>query len=105
MNPINKFGAFSSSVNGNVLGKTIEGAIIGASTFIIYLAHRYGLEIGTEQITELAISIGSIISTGFVLFGLIRKVVVFFTTPRGEDVTPPIVQVAPENSLPPVENK
>ncbi len=93
----------SSSVDGNKLGKAVEGAIIGVSTIIIFLAHKYGLELGTEQITDLAVTVGSVISTLVMLFGLIRKLVVFLSTPKGEDVTPPIVQVAPPETLPPVE--
>ena len=102
MNPIKKFGIFSSSVNPNEIGKTVEGGILAVSTIIIFLAHQFGLNLVDTQVSELAVTIGSIVSTGFILFGLIRKVVVFLSTPKNIDVTPPTVQVAPTESLPPL---
>ena len=102
MNNIKKFGIFSSSVDGNKLSKTVEGGILALSVVIIFVAQKFGIEIGTAQISDLAVTAGSIISTLVILFGLIRKVVVLFTTPKG-DITPPIVQVASQDTLPPIE--
>lgn len=96
MNTIKKFGIFSSSVDLNKLGKTVEGFIVGASVLIIYFASKAGIVIESNQISAVAVEVGSIVSTFMVLFGLIRKVVVMITTP-------PVVQVSPSDSLPPLE--
>jgi hypothetical protein len=94
MNTIKKFGVFTSSVDPNKLGATVQSAILGASVYIIYLAHIAGLNIITSQVSDLAVELGSIVTTVFVLFGLIRKVVVFFST-LNKPVTPPTVQTTP----------
>ncbi len=99
MNPIKKFGALTSSVDSNKLSTTVQGVILGASVLIIFVAQKFGINLGTADVSNLAVEAGSIISTIAILYGLIQKVVVLFTPVQ----TPPTVQVVPSDSLPPIQ--
>ncbi len=74
-----KFGAFSSSEDPEKLASTVKGLIVGGATLIIFLASKFGFEISTEQVTQIAIDAGMIVSTIWTLYGLLKKVIVRFT--------------------------
>lgn len=102
MNTIKKFGAFTSSIDPNKLGTTVEGFIMGASVFIIYFCHLMGINIGTAEVSTFAVQIGAIVSTVMILFGMIRKFVVFISSITVEEDTtdqPPTVQVINQDQL------
>lgn len=89
---------FTSSVDPNKMGKTVEGAILAASTIIVFLAHQAGLDVVDSQVSMAAVDIGSVVSTLVILFGLIRKLLVTFTQPKAQEVAPSVqvVDVKPE---------
>lgn len=101
MNEIKKFGILTSSIDPNKLGATVQGAILGASSVIVYVAHLIGLNIGSAAVSADAVTLGSVASTLIVLFGLIRKVVVSFSAP----VTPPTVQAMPGPAVAPSQQQ
>jgi hypothetical protein len=71
---MNKY--IASSVDPSQLSTTISGLIIGMSALIIFGAEHFGIVIGTDQISQIAIILGTAISSLVTLYGLIRKVVV-----------------------------
>lgn len=78
--PNRRFGVLSSSEDPTKLADTVKGLIIGAGVLIIYLARLLGFEITTEQITNAAIVIGTAISSVWVAYGLLKKVVIALFT-------------------------
>lgn len=78
-----KFGALSSSVDGQKLAKTVEGAIKVIGGLVAY----FGYASLTGDINSIADQIGSVVTLGYsffgaseVLFGLIRKFVAKVST-------------------------
>lgn len=71
-----KFGFFSSSEDPEKLGNTAKGLIIGCATLIIFGANQLGYDVTSEQVTEVAIQVGTVISTLWTLYGIIKKIVV-----------------------------
>lgn len=71
-----KFGFLSSSEDGQKLGNTAKGLIVGCATLIIFGASQLGYDVTTEQVTDVAIQVGTVISTLWTLYGIIKKIVV-----------------------------
>lgn len=71
-----RFGSLSSSVNPEKLSTTISGVFIGGSVLIIWIAKYLGFEVTSDEVTNLGIQLGSMVSTFVVLYGIIRKVIV-----------------------------
>ena len=71
-----KFGALSSSVDGSQLSATVSGAILSISVLIIWGAHLLGFNIGNADISNFATSAGISVSFLWMLFGIVRKIVV-----------------------------
>lgn len=81
-----KFGAFSSSVDPEKLGATVQGIILGLSGIITLIAAKYGIQLLPADLqafsaqaagltTQLAIGASAVVT----IFGLIRKVIVRLT--------------------------
>lgn len=82
-----KFGAFSSSVDPNSLGATVQAVILGLSGIITLIAAKYGIQLLPADIQALAAQ-AAVLSTQLavgasalgVVFGLIRKLTVKVAT-------------------------
>lgn len=73
-----KFGALSSSIDPDQLSATVSGAILTASSIIIVLAHSiFGITIVPDAITQFAQQAGITIGFLWMVFGLVRKLVVY----------------------------
>lgn len=82
-----KYGAFSSSTDYNSLSKTVEGVITSLSSIIILFASLKGIPVSQDAVVQIAQqagvtigAFGTFVGAVIALFGLIRKVVVRFTT-------------------------
>ena len=72
-----RFGALSSSTDPEKLGMTVQGFIMGVGTLVIFVAGYLGIQIGTEEVTTLAVQLGSIITSLMLAFGAVRKLIVW----------------------------
>jgi len=66
-----------SSANENKLALTIKGILIGLIPVIIIVLSVLGLNIGTEELTDVITQITAIIAGAVTLYGLGRKL--YFT--------------------------
>ena len=71
-----KFGSLSSSVNPEKLSTTVSGVFIGGSVLIVWIARYLGIEVTNDEVTNLGIQVGSMVSTLVILYGIIRKFIV-----------------------------
>ena len=74
-------GLLGSSVDPSQLSATISGLIISLSAVIILIAGHFGLVLGTDQISQIAVAFGGAIGAIATLYGLIRKVLVKTVAP------------------------
>lgn len=73
-----KFGILSSSEDPQKLGDTVKSAILAMATLIIFVVHQYlHIDVSFDQITEVATEIGTIVSSLWFLYGLIKKLVIY----------------------------
>lgn len=73
-------GAIGSSIDPTKLSTTVSGVIIGLSVLIIWFAQSLGFVVTNEQITTMAVQLGSAVATVVTLYGIIRKVLVAIST-------------------------
>ena len=78
-----KFGVFSSSVDPNKLAKTVEGVLKGVGGLVAF----WGATAVAGDVNSLATQLSQIVTLGYsllgaseVAFGLLRKIVVAFTS-------------------------
>lgn len=71
-----KFGLLSSSIDPQQLSATVSGAILSVSAILLFLAHQLGFNIGTNDITNFAQQAGLAVGFMWMLFGIVRKVIV-----------------------------
>ena len=71
-----KFGALSSSVDGNKLASTVKGAIVLCSGLVIVLAQYLGLPLTETNVVELASQAGIATGALWTIYGLLQKAVV-----------------------------
>ena len=71
---MNKY--LASSVDSSKLSTTISGIILSFSALIILGASHYGIQIGTQQVSDLATQAGLAVGSITTLYGLIRKILV-----------------------------
>lgn len=76
-------GILSSSENPQKLADTVKGLIIGSSALIIYIAHLFGVELITEQISEFAIVLSTSAASILTIYGLVKKIVIAITKKFG----------------------
>ena len=69
-------GALGSSVDPTKIGKTVSGFIVASAVIIVMLAQWLGLTVTSEEVTEVGIQIGAMVSTFLVVYGIIQKIVV-----------------------------
>ena len=72
-----KYGALSSSEDPQKLADTVKGAILGGGVLIIFGLKYFGIEVGSEDISEFAIQAGSAISAVWIAYGAVKKVILF----------------------------
>lgn len=74
-----RFGALSSSVDGDQLANSVKGAILAASGIIIYFAAQlFGFNITQADVVDLATIFGALAGALWTVYGLLQKLVVFF---------------------------
>lgn len=73
-------GAIGSSIDPTKLSTTVSGVIIGLSVLIIWFAQSLGFVVTNDQITTIAVQLGSAVATVVTLYGIIRKVLVAIST-------------------------
>lgn len=76
MNTTKNLGILASSDGTNSLSTTVTGIIIGSAVFIVMIAQWLGFEITTEAATSFAISVGAMISTMMIIYGVMKKIVI-----------------------------
>ncbi len=65
-----------SSVNENKISLTIKGVGIALIPTLIFIAGLFGFSFVEADLTELVNAIATLVSAGFIVYGLVRKVVV-----------------------------
>lgn len=78
--PYKKFGALSSSEDPSKLGDSVKALIMGSSVLIIFVAHLFGVNIVTAEITNFAIGAGTAASSLWLAYGLIKKFLIWIHT-------------------------
>lgn len=73
-----RYGALSSSIDPQQLSTMVSGAILTAGALIIGVLGYFGVPFTDTQVGELATNLGVAAGSLWFLYGLIRKVVVFF---------------------------
>lgn len=68
--------SLSSSVDPAKLSTTVSGVIVSLSAILIFVAGKFGIMLGAEQISLLAVQIGGAVGALATLYGIIRKIVV-----------------------------
>ena len=63
----------SSSVNENKLALTIKGVLMGLVPILVIVLSTLGLNIGSEEISEVITQITAIIAGAVALYGMGRK--------------------------------
>ncbi len=78
MNYEKRFGAFSSSENPDQLASTVKGFILGISVIIIFAVQAlFHITWTADNVADLATSIGTIVSSLWIAYGLIKKGVIW----------------------------
>ena len=77
-----RFGALSSSTDPEKLGNTVKGVILAVSTIIIIVAGKLGIPLTQGEVALLATQFGGAVSTLWIAFGLLQKIVVTFADKR-----------------------
>ena len=65
-----------SSVNENKISLTIKGVGIALIPTLIFIAGLFGFSFVEADLTELVNAIATLVSAGFIVYGLVRKAVV-----------------------------
>jgi hypothetical protein len=76
-------GILASSENPQKLADTVKGLILGSSALIIYIAHLFGVELVTEQISQFAIVLSTSAASIWTLYGLVKKAIIAITNKFG----------------------
>ena len=74
-----RFGMLSSSVDGTQVANTVKGIILSLSAVIIMVAGLSGVPLADSQVAEAASAIGLAAGSLWTLYGLVMKVVVYFS--------------------------
>ena len=76
---------FTSSVDPNKLGLTVKGFLVMLVPIILVVANVANWNLGQEELNaivdntvDVVVAVGTLISTGMILWGAIRKVLVRF---------------------------
>lgn len=78
MGDTRRFGSFSSSADPSKLAAKVQGAIIAASTIIIWGVFKLtGIELETKDINDLAIAAGGLTSAFVLIYGTVRNIAIF----------------------------
>lgn len=68
----------ASSTNPSQVSNTVRGAVLAASSFIIFLAAQlFHIQLGAHDVVALATELGALAGSMWFLYGLIFKGVVY----------------------------
>jgi len=68
-----------SSIDQNSLAMTWRGVLVGIVPFLIIVLKQFDIELDSNEVVGLIDSVLAFVSTGMVVFGLVRKFVVKLT--------------------------
>jgi len=71
-----RFGSLSSSADPQALGTTVKGAILAASTAVVFIAGVFGLPLAESDMATLATQLGTATSSLVIVYGIVQKVFV-----------------------------
>lgn len=74
------FGAFSSSTDPTKLGAAVQGGILAVSGILLFVAQFFGIPLMESDVVTLAKESGIAVGALVTIFGLLRKMVVAFTS-------------------------